>query len=165
MVPPDCPGSWLRLTGADQAPAIGPAFSQEQRLFSTDLSGCPHLRFPNALWRADYRQGSGSRARMAVDVVSETVIARPPGGPGTFGMRFTFHVIGSDKRGYSRSSRRTSDTRAHDFHLPGGSTATGIYSRVPCRRRSRASRCSSRRVAPCRDGLLITCGVHDGRRS
>lgn len=42
MVPPDCPGSWLRLTDADQAPAIGPAFSQEQRLFSTDLSGCPH---------------------------------------------------------------------------------------------------------------------------
>jgi hypothetical protein len=34
-VPPDCPGSWLRLTDADQAPAIGPAFSQEQTLFST----------------------------------------------------------------------------------------------------------------------------------
>src|SRR5687768_18136489 len=78
MVPPDCPGSWLRLTDADQAPAIGPAFSQEQRLFSTDLSGCPHPSGSRTPCGVPITGRALAAARMAVDVVSETVIARPP---------------------------------------------------------------------------------------
>src|SRR5687768_2766104 len=50
MFPPDCPGSWLRLTDADQAPAIGTGIlTRKEALFNRLEWVSAPLRFSTAL--------------------------------------------------------------------------------------------------------------------